>query len=433
MAEEKGSDRRPRVHMSISPKGWDLEPAPGFQEPILVELGLDPSKLEERARNNTYHWLRQHFNDDFGAFHGFYDPRFQTFAEPQTVNLIAPFQCMAAFDRYQDGELLDMAQRSADWLNNNMVETHPMSLVLGGVRDNIKPTQLWTKYTADYVTLNLGLWERLENEAYLHRATQSSLFLLQSQNHHFAPKYDHWHEQWLVRGWQSFGRVIVAMLALQEFTDERIWEERARAWADFSLSVQADNGCFYLINNTYYSSDIAADEIRGLIRSYLRSGEKTFLRASLAFADWHLDNQQPNGAWPVSEDRSGQPVTEYVGPGDIPNIAISLLLAHKVTKEPKYIVSAVKALKYSLTQQQLPDEEGAPYLDDPKTHWGFWSWDPHYDYTMSADQSTHHARAYWFFLDYLAAMPAEDRQSLLKQVSERLAKEAESSETEAAS
>jgi hypothetical protein len=54
---------------------------------------------------------------------------------------------------------------------------------------------------------------------------------------------------------------------------------------------------------------------------------------------------------------------------------------------------------------QVPDRDGAPYVDNPNTHWGFWSWDPPYDYTMSADQSTHHTRGYWFFLDYMLSLP----------------------------
>lgn len=43
--------------------------------------------------------------------------------------------------------------------------------------------------------------------------------------------------------------------------------------------------------------------------------------------------------------------------------------------------------------------DGVPYRDDPRAQWGFWSWDPYYDYTQSPDQATHHARAMWFLLD----------------------------------
>jgi len=403
-----GQPSNTAVHMTISPRGWGLEPAGDRDADALSAIGLPKQELEARARNNTYHWLIGQFGDEAGAFCGYYDARSGTFAEPQNVNLIAPFQCLAAFDRYQDEQFLAMAGRAADWLDATMVETHPMSLVLGGVLDNIKPQQLWTKYTSDYVTLNLGLWERLGRQEYLDRAVQSSRFLIQAQNHNFAPKYDQWHESWLPKGWQSFGRAIVALIALQEFTDEEIWLERATVWAEHGLRLQADNGCFYLINDTYYSSDIAADEIRGLIRVAVRTGDTRFLEAGLRFADWHLDRQDPDGSWPLSEDRWGVPVTGYKGPGDMPNIAIALLLAHKASGEPKYIAGAARALRYSLTQQQVPGGEDLHYGGDASTHWGFWSWDPPYDYTMSADQSTHHVRGYWFFLDYLLSLPGEE-------------------------
>lgn len=411
----------PKADMAISPRGWGLEPAGERDSEFLSAIGLAKDDLESRARHNTFDWLRGQFNNEFGAFHGFYDARTRTLALPQTVNLIAPFQLMAAFDRFEDAELLAMARRSSDWIEANIVETHPMSLVLGGVLDNIKPTQLWTKYTADYVTLNLGLWRRLREGEHLARAIRGSKFLLQSQNHGFAPKYDHWHERWIERGWQSFGRVIVAMLALCECTRDHKWQERAKAWAEYGLSLQAENGCFYLINNDYYSSDIAADEIRGLILVHWRTGDRRFLSAAVRFADWHLKNQRPDGAWALSEDRWGEEVTEYIGPGDVPNLSIALLKVHRATGDLKYIVGAVKALRYSLTQQQLPDREGQPYVEDPATHWGYWSWDPHYDYTMSADQSTHHVRGYWFFLDYFLSLSRQEQ----AKVAEMVAKERE--------
>lgn len=108
----------------------------------------------------------------------------------------------------------------------------------------------------------------------------------------------------------------------------------------------------------------------------------------------------------LSVDRYGITVNDYVGPGDVPNIAIALLMAHQETGQVRYFNAAVRALQYSLTKQATPDS-GAPYLDDPNVLWGFWSWDPYYDYTLSADQSTHHVRGYWFFLDYFFSLPPD--------------------------
>jgi hypothetical protein len=395
-----------RIHMTVSPQSWGLERSKQEDSPHLVAMGLPKAQLEERARRNTWSWLPRQFDRDVGAFHGFYDPRSKSFAPPQTVNLIAPFQLVAAFDRYGDEELLVMARRSADWLEENLVETHPMSLVLGGVRDNIKPTQLWTKYAADYVTLNLALYERQQDERLLERAIDGSKFLLQSESHGFAPKYDHAIEEWMPKGWQSFGRVVVATIALQEFTGDEAWLDRAMLWAEHGVGLQAADGGFYLINDDYYSSDIAADEIRGLVRTHWRTERTRFLNAAVRFADWHLEHQLPNGAWPLSVDRWGVTVGPYVGPGDIPNIAISLLLVHKATGDIKYLAAVVRAIRYSVSQQCTPGDD-CEFGDDPNLQWGFWSWDPRYDHTMSADQSTHHVRGYWFFLDYFLSLPED--------------------------
>jgi len=107
-------------------------------------------------------------------------------------------------------------------------------------------------------------------------------------------------------------------------------------------------------------------------------------------------------------DRHHVPVSAYVGPGDAPNIGISLLLMHRLTGNVQYLVAAAKAVRYSLSMQAVPGED-YPYAEDPLTQWGFWSWDPPYDYTMSPDHSTHHVRGLWFFLDYWAVLSEETR------------------------
>jgi hypothetical protein len=305
------------------------------------------------------------------------------------------------------------ARQACEWFHEQLVETHPMSFVLGGVRDTLRPVQLWTKYTADYVVLNLALYDRTGNHVYLYRAVQSGKFLLQSQNHNFAPKYDHHIEEWMTRGWQSFGRVVVAMLALHDITEDEDWMDWAVTWGEYGAKLQAPDGCFYLINDNYYNSDVAADEMRALVRMYRRTERRIFLDAALRFADWHVDHQRPNGSWWLSVDRYGTTVGNMVGPGDVANIAISLMMMHRTTEEIKYLASAVRALRYSLGIQATPDS-GAPYLDDPNVLWGFWSWDPYCDCTLSSDQSTHHVRGYLFFLDYFLSLPEEVQQALVE-------------------
>src|SRR5208283_2542153 len=181
---------------SVAPKGWGLKPA-GQVSKRLSALGLDAADLENRARQNTYEWLMRQYDETIGAFHGYYNAPSKTFSEPQTVNLIAPFQLLAAFDRYQDQMLLDKAKKCCDWLYTNFVDHHPMSFVLGGVRDNIKPQQLWTKYTADYVIQCLSLYLRTNDNLYYERARSSAKFLRQALHHHFACKYDHDRDEWI--------------------------------------------------------------------------------------------------------------------------------------------------------------------------------------------------------------------------------------------
>ncbi len=397
----------------ISPIDWGLKSS--LAEPALPELnelGLDRQDMELRCRQNTYEWLVRQYSEDGGAFHGFYDARSKRMAESQTSNLIAPWQLIAAYDRYGDESLLDRARRAADWVEENLVDSHPMSFVLGGVQDNYKPDQLWTKYTADYARLNLALYRRLGQAQYLERAEQGGRFLVQSQTHGFAPKYDRAAERWLDMGWQSFGRVVTALLGLAQELNDRTWARRAMAWVDYGVSLQAANGCFHLVHDTYYSSDVAADEMRALLLMSQEEGDTPCREAAIRFADWHVEHQRPDGPWWVTVDASGVPASVYVGPGDVPNIAIALLYVHRETGEMRYLLSALRAIHYSVDVQVTPDS-GAPYLDDPNVLWGFWSWQPYYDYTMSSDQSTHHVRGMWYFLDYLQTLPLPVRADLV--------------------
>ncbi|MDK1030506.1 MAG: hypothetical protein QGD94_00705 [Planctomycetia bacterium] len=398
--------------VGISPKEWGLKSSEDeARSEILVNMGLDNADIEYRCRQNTYQWLMHQFNQEQGAFNAYYDPRSKTFAPPQNVNLIAPWQLLAAFDRYGDEKLLEMAKSATNWLHNHMVDLHPMSLVLGGVQDNLKPDQIWTKYTADYVVSHLGIYGRTDDDEYLRRAVQSGRFLMQSRHHGYAPTYDRHTERWSNYGWQSFARVIAARLGLYHYTNDEKWLRGALAWAQYGLTLQAENGCFYLVHDDYYSSDIAADEIRGLLNLYDVTQRVEFKEGAIKFADWHVANQLPNGAWNVTIHRSGISVSDYIGPGDVPNIAISLLMTHRLTGHLKYLVSAAKAIRYSLSKQGVP-EDAQPYSEDPNICWGFWSWDPYYDYTMSADQSTHHVRGMWFFLDYFFSLDADSQTEL---------------------
>jgi hypothetical protein len=384
----------------ISPQDWGLPVASAASDTPLAGLDVSPAELERRVRQCTYQWLPRHFDDQAGAFYGFYSAPEQRFEPPQTVNLIAPWQLLAAYDRFQDAQLLTIARQAADWFYVHFVVTHPMSVVIGGVRERLPDGELWTKFAAEFAILSAGLHQRTADPIYLDRARQSAGFLVQSARHAFSPKYNEQASRWQDMGWQSFGRVVGAFLVLADSTHEPVWEAYARRWGELGLSIQAQDGGLYLIDGEYFNTDLAADELRAFTFLYERTQDENYLQAAVRSAGWLLDHQRPDGAWPLTIDRDGNVVVPTVGPGDIPNIAIALFRLHHATGDARYLDAARLALKYSLSMQIIPGSE-QPYADDPNVQWGFWSWDPYYDYTLSGDQATHHIRGFLFALDYL--------------------------------
>ncbi len=391
----------------ISPRDWGLAPATEARIPGWIERGVALDEWEERARKATYHWLMRNWREQPGAFAGHCKVEDGCYEEPQLTNLIAPWQCIAAYDRYGDEEMLQRAVRVSNWVHRSLVESHPMSMVLGGVRDAWCPDEVWVKFTAEFVLMNAGLYVRTQERQHLRRAIEGARFLVQAELHDHATKYDKKQQRWIAEGWQSFGRVIEAHLYLYEVTQDSQWLERALAWGEYALTLQAPDGGFYLINNEYYNTDLAADELRALTFLYEQTHLPQYLRAARRFADWHIAHQRPDGAWILTIDRFANPVSEYVGPGDMPNIAIALFRLHRATHEPRYLESALQAMGYALTQQVIPGS-AHPYSDREDALWGYWSWDPYYDYSMSGDQITHFARGLWFAVDYLSTLdPAQ--------------------------
>ncbi len=387
----------------ISSQDWGLPLASGLTGDSVVELGVSLIDLEARARAATYEWLLNQFDEQAGAFWGHFRVPDHYFEPPQTVNLIAPWQLLAAYDRYRDGHLLEMAERAAEWFYRQHVVDHPMSVVAGGVRDGVATDQIWTKFSAEEVITCLGLYGRTNERRWFDRALQSGRYLIQAGRHGCAPRYSLSSGEWLALGWDSWGRVVEAALLLWQASGEQRWLEEAVRWGEHALRAQAGDGGFYLIDGDYYSTDLAADELRALTYLYEATQRDAFLGAARRFADWHLARQLPTGAWPLTIDRDGNVVVPTIGPGDIPNIAVALLRLHHVTGDSRCLGAAYAAVRYSLSMQVTPESDH-PYADHGAARWGFWSWDPYYDYTQSADQSTHHARGMWFLIDYWHAL-----------------------------
>ena len=183
-----------------------------------------------------------------------------------------------------------------------------MSMAPGGVLEP-HTTEAWTKYSAEHVILNLGLYERTDEEHYLERAHESGRFLIQAARHNFAVKYvqsGHLRETWDEHGWQAFGRVIEALLSLYEVTCDEVWRRCAADSGEYAISIQHEDGAFYLINNEYYNTDLAADPIRALTMLWEETSENRYLDSARRFADWHLDRQTNDGAWRMTIDVSRQ-------------------------------------------------------------------------------------------------------------------------------
>jgi len=405
IASKVHSNPQPKMKIGvISPQDWGLPVYQASKDGAVFPAGIFPADLERRIRLNLFDWLPRQWDSAAGAFYGFYRGSDGFREPPQTVNLIASWQLMAAYDRFGDESLLARAAQALDFYRQHFTVSHPMSVVAGGARDGAAPSEVWTKFTAEYVIGALGLASRQVGDVWLEQAEAGGRFLTQAARHGFSPRYRIDSGRWdsCDFGWDSWGRVVEACLLLFQETGATRWLELAQCWGEHGLAIQDPEGGFFLIDNDYYNTDLAADELRGLAFLFELTDDHRYLRAAEGFADWHLARHSSNGSWPLTIDRDGNVVVPTVGPGDMPNLAIALLRLHHLTDRADFLTAALRAIEYSLSMQILP-EQGGPYASDPAILGGFWSWDPAYDYSVSADQATHHVRGMMFLLDYLGS------------------------------
>lgn len=407
---------------SVSPADWGLELPPAGSrgaDEVRQRLGIGLAELRSRWEHATSDWLMHQLDPEEGAFCGTYFAVERRATRPNTANLIAPLQLLAVHDLTPRPVWLETAASAARWLAEHLWISHPMSIVQGGLMppeaaEELQLRQmwrlpgrmeLWVKYTAEFVTLNLALWRRTGDPLAMDRARRSAGFLVQARRHDGASAYDMHTETWTRRGWLSYGRCVEAALQMFEATGAERWLNEAIAWGERLLRMQHEDGGLYLIDGEYFNTDLAADELRALVFLFEQTRDSRFLDGATSFSRFLRRIQRPDGAWPLTVDVDGNVVCDVVGPGDVPNVGISLLRLHHHTGDPTELDAAVRAFRYSLSTQVLP--ESGPLARDPRVCWGFWSWDPVFDHSLSGDQSTHHVRGWMFAAAYLGALAGD--------------------------
>jgi rhamnogalacturonyl hydrolase YesR len=389
---------------TISPADWGYHvPGDKGREKIKQVFGHSYEELERRTKNAVYEFVNRLYDEKEGALHHYYRADNQYISEMDSGNYLMAINFLLMNDRYGDSEMLRKAENCFQWAYRNCTETHPMFTWQGGVQDGFKTNELYVKYTGDAFWVCLALYKRTGNEDYMFYAKQFHSFFKQARKAGFKYKYDTNTYQWMDTGfvWRAFGFPVTAYLEFYELTGDEAYLEHAIAWGEHGLTLQREDGGFYLIDGQFWNSDLTAPELRGLVFLYEATKDERFIAAAQRYADWLIDHQREDGAWPIGIDEDGEICAPNVGPGDVPNIAMSLIRLHENTHKQKYLDSAVSAVRYSLVMQAVEDGRYPYYLDDPHVKWGFWSWEPLYDYSLSGDQSVHHIRGILFVADYI--------------------------------
>lgn len=392
---------------TVTPQNWGL-PDPRSADAGIVRdsLGLSPADLLSRCKNAVYEFVDRLYDQQEGALRHYYRADTKFLSELDSGNFLMALNFVVMFDLYGDRRMLKQAESCFRYAMREFCEAHPMAFWQGGVRDGFRPSELWLKYTGDAFWLAMALYRRTNEDTYLRALMMFHNFFKRAREAGFRYTFDTQTYSWKALGnvWMAFGFPVTAYMELYELTREERYLEHALAWGDHAISMQASDGAFYLIDGQFWNSDLTAPELRGLVYLWEAVGEEKYLHSAIRFADWLLKYQREDGAWPLGIDRDGEVCVPTVGPGDVPNIAMSLIRLHGATGDKRYLESAVQAVRYGMSMQACEAGKYPLYLDDPRVKWGFWSWEPLYDYSLSGDQSIHHIRGAMFLASYLTAI-----------------------------
>ncbi len=393
---------------TVAPAGWGLPWPLGDEsnDRLVNALGLDSNQLLERVKHIGYDFLLGLFDPVQGALHHFYRADRQAFGEFDSGNFLMALNFVLMYDLFGDQAMLERARRCFQFGMEHEVETRPMAFWRGGVKDGDRPQDLWVKYTGDAFWLAQALERRTGDVFYSQALSMFHNFFKRAREAGYQYTFDRQTYRWRDLGnvWQSFGLPVTAYLERYESTGDPRWRAEALGWGESGLRQQAEDGLFYLLDGVFWNSDLTAPELRGLVYLWEETGDERYLDAAIRFADALVSRQNTEGSWPLGMDRDGEVSIATVGPGDGPNIALSLIRLHGATGDDRYLASAVRAVRYGLELEAVEGGRYPWFLEDPHVHYGFWSWDPLTDFTLSGDQSIHHLRGMMFLASYLEAL-----------------------------
>ncbi len=390
----------------ITPIGWGL---PNTVVDSKTFFGSSYSELIDRVAMAVYGFVNGLFNEKLGGLHHYYRADKKFLSEMDSGNFLMALNFLVMYDLFQDEQMLKRGEACFAYAMDNYCENRPMAFWQGGVRDGYRPQELWVKYTGDAFLTALALWKRTKQTKYWGEIRKFHNFLKRAREAGFQYTFGTETYAWRNTGnvWRSFGFPVTAYLELHEQTGNDSYVDEAVRWGDHGVSLQSDNGAFYLLDGEFWNSDLTAPELRGLVFLWEVTGDHRYLDAAKRFADWLIAYQRDDGAWPLGIDRTGEVCVETIGPGDMPNIAISLIRLHAATKNEKYLEAAIAAVHYGLSMQAHENGKYPLFLDDSHVRGGFWSWEPLHDYSLSGDQSIHHIRGILFLASYLANVMAK--------------------------
>lgn len=392
------------MYEMINPLEWGYK-APSKEGSLRIKeiLGENYESIKNRIENCVYSFLNKLYDNEEKALRHYYRADNKYISELDSGNFLMAINYLVIYDMNGDKEMLEKAENCFQWAYDNVTETHPMFTWQGGVRDGFKRNELYVKYTGDaFLTCN-ALYKRTKNEKYLFYIKQFHNFFKQAKKAGFMYKYDTNTYKWSQTGfvWRSFGFPVNSYLELFEITKDEKYLNEAIEWGNHGVSLQDQDGGFYLIDGDFWNSDLTAPEIRSLVYLYEITKDEKYLKSAERYADWLLKHQREDGAWVIGIDNDGEECAPNVGPGDTPNIGVSLLRLDQHTTHNRYFDAAVKAMKYSLSMQAMENGKYPLYLNDEHAKWGFWSWEPLMDYSLSGDQSVHHIRGLLFMSYYI--------------------------------